>query len=162
MAVVLNRVEDCSLANLGRAAIKGEKVVIGEDGKAAMAAAQQAFAAYVTDNPEQFIYGVTSDYGPHAEEKLDADSRASRRSGGVPFLGLSFGDGHLEDAQVKAIIFALLALFLGKGAAVRPEAAEALARALEGPLPQIPDGALTSPGEILPLFYLYQAKCIIW
>lgn len=157
MTVVLNDVGDLTLETLERVAVKGEAVAIGDDALAALTAANRAFVDFAQANADRFIYGVTSDYGPHAARKVDSEGRAQRKALGVPFLGLSFGDGHLEESQVRAMAFALLALFLRHGAAVRPEAAVALAKALAGGLPKIPDAGLTSPGEILPMFYLYRA-----
>jgi len=157
MTVVLNDVGDFTLDTLERIAVKGEAATIGETGLNALTAANRAFTDYVTANSEDFIYGVTSDYGPHAGRKVDSAGRATRKALGVPFLGLSFGDGDLEEAQVRAMVFAMLALFLRHGAAVRPEAAVALTEILKGGLPKIPDAGLTSPGEILPLFYLLRA-----
>lgn len=157
MTVVLEDAADITLETLERIAVKGESLRISAKALEAMAAANRAFADYVAADSEQFIYGVTSDFGPHAANKVDAEGRAKRRALGVPFLGLSFGDGHLEEAQVRAFMVAVLALFLRQGTAVPPESAEALAKALDGNLPKIPDAGLTSPGEILPLFYLYRA-----
>jgi histidine ammonia-lyase len=157
MIVVLNAAENFNLETLERVAIRGEPAAFGSEALAAIAAANQAFKAYLEANPETFVYGVTSDFGPHARDRLDPETRRQRRSLGVPFLGLSFGDGSLGEAQVRGMIFAILALFLRGGAAVTPETAEALARALSGPLPKIPDAGLTSPGEMMPMFYLYRA-----
>ncbi len=157
MTVVLNSAADFNLKTLERVAVHGEPTAFGAEALAAMATAHTAFKAYVETNPKVFIYGVTSDYGPHARNRLDPEARRHKRSLGVPFMGLSFGDGTLGEAQVRAMIVAILALFVRGGAAVRPQTAEALAKALDGPLPQIPDAGLTSPGEMMPLFYLYRA-----
>ena len=157
MTVVLNSAEDFNLETLERIALRGEPATLGTAARDAIAAANVAFKAYVDANSETFIYGVTSDYGPHARDRLDAETRRHRRGLGVPFLGLSFGDGALGDAEVRALMFAILALFVRGGAAVTPRTAEALAKAFTGPLPRIPDAGLTSPGEMMPLFYLFRS-----
>lgn len=157
MTVVLNSAEDFNLETLERVAVRAERAAFGAEAIAAMAAAHAAFKDYVEANPGDFIYGVTSDYGPHARSRLDPETLRRRRSQGVPFLGLSFGDGHLGEPEVRGMMFAVLALFVRGGAGVHPRVASALARALSGPLPQIPNAGLTSPGEMMPMFYLYRA-----
>ena len=52
---------------------------------------------------------------------------------------------------------AVARVWLRGGSAVSPKTARALAKRLDGPMPKIPAGGLTSPGEILPLFYLLRA-----
>jgi histidine ammonia-lyase len=157
MTVVLNSVEDFTLAALERVALAGEPAELGAEAMAHIMAAHGAFKAYVEAHPDTFIYGVTSDYGPHARDRLDTETRLRRRRLGVPFLGLSFGDGTWSDAQVRAFMFAILALFVRGAAAVPPAKAQTLAAALQGPLPQIPDAGITSPGEMMPMFYLFRA-----
>ena len=106
------------------------------------------------DHPQQFIYGVTSDYGPNAKRKISAKERKRLKELGMPFIGLSFGDDYLSETKVRAMVFSILALFLRGGAAVTKSIAQDLAKSLDGDMPRIPAGGLTSPGEILPLFYL--------
>jgi histidine ammonia-lyase len=122
-----------------------------------MAAARAAYGAWLAANPGRFVYGVTSDFGPHAARRLTAEERRRLRRLGMPFLGLSFGEGTLPEAGVRAMVVALLALFFRGGPAAGAATVRALCRALDGPMPKIPDGGLTSPGEMLAMFYLYQA-----
>jgi histidine ammonia-lyase len=157
MTVIFEHVSDIDLATLERVALGGERARLGPDVAARLEADRAAFQAWLADNPGRFVYGVTSDFGPHANRRLEGEERRRLRQLGVPFLGLSFGDGALPEAGVRAMVVALLALFLRGGPAAGPAVAEALCRALDGPLPKIPDGGLTSPGEMMPMFYLYQA-----
>ncbi len=157
MTVVFETVEDVTLATLERVALGGERARLGPDAAARLSANRADFHSWLADDPERFVYGVTSDFGPHANRRLVGEERRRLRELGVPFLGLSFGDGVLPEAGVRAMLVALLALFLRGGPAAGPAVAEALGRALDGPLPRIPDGGLTSPGEMMPMFYLYQA-----
>lgn len=157
MTVVFETVDDITLASLERVALGGERVRLGPGVAARLTANRAAFQDWLLANPGRFVYGVTSDFGPHANRRLVGEERRRLRQFGVPFLGLSFGDGDLPEAGVRAMLVALLALFLRGGPAAGPAVAEALCRALDGPLPKIPDGGLTSPGEMMPMFYLYQA-----
>lgn len=157
MTVVFETVDDITLASLERVALGGERVRLGPGVAARLTANRAAFQDWLAANPGRFVYGVTSDFGPHANRRLVGEERRRLRQFGVPFLGLSFGDGALPEAGVRAMLVALLALFLRGGPAAGPAVAEALCRALDGPLPKIPDGGLTSPGEMMPMFYLYQA-----
>ncbi|SVE23103.1 uncharacterized protein METZ01_LOCUS475957, partial [marine metagenome] len=86
--------------------------------------------------------------------QISAKERKRLKELGMPFIGLSFGDDYLPETKVRAMVFAILALFLRGGAAVSKKFAQDLAKALDGDMPKIPAGGLTSPGEILPLFYL--------
>ncbi|QIE57518.1 aromatic amino acid lyase [Pikeienuella piscinae] len=97
---------------------------------------------------------MTSDFGPNAKNRVDAEARRRRAAGGMPFLGLSLGDRPLGEAEVRSMYFAMLALVIGGAPASTLRAAKAVEEALNGPQPEIPDGGLTSPGEILPMFYL--------
>ena len=154
MTVLLNGIQDLSLSNLERIADGHEKVRFGGPALANLHRAHTEFRQFVKDHPRQFIYGVTSDYGPNAKRQISAKERKRLRELGMPFIGLSFGDDYLPETKVRAMVFAILALFLRGGAAVSKKFAQDLAKALDGDVPRIPAGGLTSPGEILPLFYL--------
>jgi len=157
MTVVLAERGSFTLEALARVALGGERVRLDQTALARIEATHQAFAGYVAANPKRFIYGVTSDYGPRARVRLDAEERARLKSLGMPFLGLSYGDGELPESAVRAIVFALLALVSHGGTAVSARQARAVARSLDGAMPRIPAGGLTSPGEMMALFYLYRA-----
>lgn len=156
MAVVFERAGDFTLEALDRVVLQGEAARLGVRAEAAVAGANDAFRAFLEANGGAFIYGVTSDFGPHARTRIDADARRRRIAGGMPFLGLSLGDGPLGAAEVRSMYFAMLALVVGGAPAATPRAAAAVVEALNGPPPEIPDGGLTSPGEILPMFYLFR------
>lgn len=157
MTVVFNSVADFNLETLERVAVRAEKARFGADALLVIAEAHDAFQRYLSANPGAFVYGVTSDFGPNASNRIDVDTRKKRIRNGAPFLGLSFGDGVLDDAHVRAMMFVLLALMVRGGTATHPATAKALVKALQGPMPQIPDAGLTSPGEMMPMFYLYRA-----
>ncbi|NNE22822.1 MAG: aromatic amino acid lyase [Rhizobiales bacterium] len=157
MTVVLNSIDDFDLATLERVAVQGARARFGPQALTAISASHDAFKQFLATNPDAFVYGVTSDFGPHARNRVDPKKRRQRLSKGAPFLGLSFGDGVLGEAEVRALVFVLLALMVRGGTAVHPATAKALAAALKGPMPQIPDAGLTSPGEMMPMFYLYRA-----
>ncbi|MBI00856.1 MAG: hypothetical protein CL783_00025 [Chloroflexi bacterium] len=154
MTILLNDLQDLTLSNLERIAHSREKVRFGSTALLRLQAAHTEFKQFVKDNPQQFIYGVTSGYGPNAKHKISAKERKRLKELGMPFIGLSFGDGYLPETKVRAMVFAILALFLRGGAAVSKNIAQDLAKSLDGDMPRIPAGGLTSPGEILPLFYL--------
>ena len=157
MPVSLNEPDDLTLINLERVAVKGEKIRFGETAIRTISASNKAFLEYVNARPNEFIYGTTSDYGPNAKNRINDKERQRLKKIGVPFLGLSFGDENLPESAVRSMVFAILGLFLRGGSAVSPKTARALAKRLDGPMPKIPAGGLTSPGEILPLFYLLRA-----
>jgi histidine ammonia-lyase len=157
MSVRFEELADFNLVNLERVALGGEGARLGAAARARMAAARAAYGAWLAANPGRFVYGVTSDFGPHAARRLTAEERRRLRRLGMPFLGLSFGEGTLPEAGVRAMVVALLALFFRGGPAAGAATVRALCRALDGPMPKIPDAGLTSPGEMLAMFYLYQA-----
>ena len=154
MTVLLNDLHDLTLSNLERVARSREKVRFGRVALNRLTKSHAEFRKHVQDHPKDFIYGVTSDYGPNAHRKLDSTERKRLRELGMPFLGLSFADDFLPETKVRAMVFSILALFLRGGAAVSSNMAQTLAKSLDGDMPRIPAGGLTSPGEILPLFYL--------
>jgi histidine ammonia-lyase len=157
MSVLFEELADFNLETLARVALGGEGVRLGAAACARMEAARAAYEAWLAANPGRFVYGVTSDFGPHAARRLTAEERRRLRRLGMPFLGLSIGQGTLPEAGVRAMVVALLALFFRGGPAAGAATVEALCRALDGPMPKIPDAGLTSPGEMLAMFYLYQA-----
>mgnify|MGYP003310701913 FL=1 len=154
MTVLLNDLHDLTLTNLERVARSREKVRFGRVALNRLTKSHAEFRKPVQDHPKDFIYGVTSDYGPNAKRKIDSTERKRLRELGMPFLGLSFADDFLPETKVRAMVFSILALFLRGGAAVSSNMAQILAKSLDGDMPRIPAGGLTSPGEILPLFYL--------
>ena len=156
-AVVLTEAADFSLEALRRVAVEGAGLRFSKQALAQIEASHRDFLAYLDANQDRFIYGVTSEYGPHANRRVKAEERLKLKRHGVPFLGLSFGDGDLPEAKVRAMVFALLALIATGGTAVSARQARDAAKLLSGPMPRIPDAGLTSPGEMMPLFYLFQA-----
>lgn len=157
MTVVLSTPEDLTLAALHRVAVKGEALRFSKEALARIDQWHEDFHDYLGRNPERFIYGVTSGYGPDAKKRMTAQQRAAARAGGVPFIDLSFGEGHWPDSAVRAMIFSLAAMAIHGGPALSAKQARAITRALKQPLPRIPRAGLTSPGEMMALFYLFQA-----
>ncbi len=157
MTVVLNDRSDFSLDHLRRVALEGEGVRFGKRALAVMAASHEAFQTYVAAEPGHFIYGLTSGHGPAAARRFSLDEARARRRRGVPFLGLSFGDGSLPECMVRATVFAVLAMYVEGHCAAEPERAATYAALLDGRMPKIPDQGLTAPGEMMPFFYLFRA-----
>ena len=141
MTILLNDFQDLTLTNLERIAHSREKVRFGSTALLSLQAAHTEFKQFVKDNPQQFIYGVTSGYGPNAKHKISAKERKRLKTLGMPFIGLSFGDDYLPETKVRAMVFAILALFLRGGAAVSKNIAQDLAKSLDGDMPRIPPAA---------------------
>ena len=156
MTVVLSHPDDLTLAALERVALKGEGLRFSKEALGRIAIWHADFRAYLEAHPDRFIYGVTSGYGPEAKKRLSSAEQRARRQAGVPFFDLSFGEGHWPDSHVRAMVFALAAMTIHGGTALSTKQARAITGALRAPLPKIPRSGLTSPGEMLPLFYLYQ------
>ena len=159
MSVVLQERESLDLYALWRVAAGGEELRIGGRARARMAAAHRAFQEFVREDSGRYIYGLTTGYGPSAAKRQSPDeSVARRRTGGIPFLGLSFGDGRLPEAVTRAMVFATVARHLDGHSALHPDRVARVATMLDEPLPPVPAHGLSAPGEILPMFDLMGAR----
>src|SRR5215831_14851195 len=106
----------------------------------------------------QFIYGVTSSFGPRARVTIPPEEqRAHARE--FSFRGnwaRGFGGGYLDERVVRGIIFARLANFVAGNSKARPVVAERLAALLDGPLPRVPLDGEVGAGEVLPMAHVLQ------
>ena len=157
MSVVVQDRERVDLHGLWRVAAGGESLRIGRRARAWMASAHRAFQHYLREDSGRYIYGLTTGYGPSAKQRQTPDESVARRRGGIPFLGLSFGDGRLPETVTRAMVFAVVARHLDGHSALHPDRVEALAGMLDAPLPPVPAHGLSAPGEILPMFDLLGA-----
>jgi histidine ammonia-lyase len=153
MTVVVNSRDDFTLENYRRVAVGGEPVAIGAEAVAVMAAARADFLRLLESDRTQFIYGVTSNFGPRAKVTIPpAEQRAHAQA-----LGLrgkwarGFGGGYLDERVVRGIIFARLANFVAGNSKARPLMAQRVAALLDGPLPLVPLDGEIGAGEVLPM-----------
>jgi len=159
VSVVFQERNDVDLHALWRVAVGGESLRIGRRARARMAAAHRAFQRFVREDSGRYIYGLTTGYGPSAAKRQSPDeSVGRRRKGGIPFLGLSFGDGCLPEAVTRAMVFATVARHLDGHSALHPDRVARVAEMLDAPLPPVPAHGLSAPGEILPMFDLMGAR----
>lgn len=157
MTVVFDQAADFTLEALERVALKGEGLRFSKAAMARIADWHRDFHDFLARDPNRFIYGVTSGYGPEAKKLLGPAERAERAARQIPYIGLSFGEGCWPKSHVRAMYFSLAAMAIHGGAALSPKQARAIAAAFKRPLPDIPMSGMTSPGEMMPLFYLSQA-----
>ena len=158
MSVVLQDRGSLDLYALWRVAAGGERLRIGRRARSRMAAAHRAFQDFVREDTGRYIYGLTTGYGPSAGRRQTPDESVARRRGGIPFLGLSFGDGRLPETVTRAMVFATVARHLDGHSALHPERVARVAAMLDGALPPVPAHGLSAPGEILPMFDLLGAR----
>jgi histidine ammonia-lyase len=140
MTVVINSRDDFTLENYRRVAMDGEAVAIGERARQVMAAGRAGFMRLLESDRSQFIYGVTSSFGPRARVTIPPEEqRAHAREFG--FRGnwaRGFGGGYLDERVVRGIVFARLANFVAGNSKARPVVAERVAALLDGPMPPVP------------------------
>jgi histidine ammonia-lyase len=127
MTVVVNSRDDFTLANFRRVSYGGEPVRLGGQARRAlMAGAQDTLAG---DAPSQ-------DHAAHAWPLVPSPS---------------LGDGYLDAAVVRGILFARLASLVSGHAGVQPAVAERVAALLDGPMPPVPLDGQAGTGERLPM-----------
>jgi histidine ammonia-lyase len=156
MTVVVNSTDDFTLENYRRVAIGGESVAIGPKASRTMADGRANFLRLLESDRTQFIYGVTSNFGPRAKITIPPDQqRAHARAPG--FRGnwaRGFGGGYLDERVVRGIVFARLANFVAGNSKARPVVAERLAALLDGPMPPVPFDGEVGAGEVLPMMHV--------
>jgi histidine ammonia-lyase len=156
MTVVVNSTDDFTLENYRRVAMGGESVAIGPKASRAMADGRANFLRLLESDRTQFIYGVTSNFGPRAKITIPPDQqRAHARAPG--FRGnwaRGFGGGYLDERVVRGIVFARLANFVAGNSKARPVVAQRLAALLDGPLPPVPFDGEVGAGEVLPMMHV--------
>src|SRR5215813_2936600 len=148
MSVVINSRDDFTLENYRRVAVAGESVAIGPEARRAMAEGRADFLRMLESDRNQYIYGVTSSFGPRAKLTIPPDQQRAQ--------GRGFGGGYLDERVVRGIIFARLANFVAGNSKARPVVAERLAALLDGPLPRVPLDGEVGAGEVLPLAHVLQ------
>jgi histidine ammonia-lyase len=156
MTVVINGRDDFTLENYRRVSAGGEPVAIGPRARRAMAAGRANFMRLLESDRTQFIYGVTSSFGPRAGVMIPAEQQRAHARG-FGFSGnwaRGFGGGYLDERVVRGIIFARLANFVAGNSKARPVVAERLAALLDGPLPRVPLDGEVGAGEVLPLAHV--------
>jgi histidine ammonia-lyase len=156
MTVVVNSRDDFTLENYRRVAMGGESVAIGPEAATAMADGRANFLRLLESDRTQFIYGVTSNFGPRAKITIPPDQqRAHARAPG--FRGnwaRGFGGGYLDERVVRGIVFARLGNFVAGNSKARPVVAERLAALLDAPLPPVPLDGEVGAGEVLPMMHV--------
>ena len=156
MTVVVNSRDDFTLENYRRVSLGGELVAIGAEARRVMAEGRADFMRLLESDRTQFIYGVTSSFGPRAKDTIPPEEqRAHARAFG--FRGnwaRGFGGGYLDERVVRGIIFARLANFVAGNSKARPVVAERIAALLGGPLPSVPLDGQVGAGEVLPLAHV--------
>ncbi len=159
MTVVVNSRDDFTVENYRRVALGGESVAIGTQARRVMEEGRANFLRLLESDRTQFIYGVTSSFGPRAKITIPPDQqRAHARV--LRFRGnwaRGFGGGYLDERVVRGIIFARLANFVGGNSKARPVVAERLAALLDGPLPSVPLDGEVGAGEVLPMMHVLRA-----
>ncbi len=156
MTVVVNSRDDFTLENYRRVAMDGEAVAIGERARQVMAVGRADFMRLLESDRTQFIYGVTSSFGPRARVTIPPEEqRAHARE--FSFRGnwaRGFGGGYLDERVVRGIVFARLANFVAGNSKARPVLAERVAALLDGPMPPVPLDGQVGAGEVLPLAHV--------
>ncbi len=148
-AVDLANPGDLTLEVYRRVAWERAGVRLAPAAQARMAETRAGFEALLENQPDLFIYGVTSGYGHRAKQRLSAAERAAQAARpGYPAMA-AFGEV-CPDRVARGIVLARLGTLVSGHAAVRPELADAVAAMLAGgPMPAVPLDGQQSPGEIL-------------
>jgi histidine ammonia-lyase len=156
VTVVLNSRDDFTLENYRRVAVGGESVAIGPRARSVMDAGRANFLRLLESDRTQFIYGVTSSFGPRAKVTIPPDQQRSHARG-FGFRGnwaRGFGGGYLDERVVRGIVFARLANFVAGNSKARPVVAERFAALLDGPMPAVPLDGEVGAGEVLPMAHV--------
>ncbi|MEQ8369955.1 MAG: aromatic amino acid lyase [Alphaproteobacteria bacterium] len=155
MTVILERRSDMNLDSYRRVAFGGEGVDFAPAAITTMERTRASFLRLL-EEPDIFIYGVTSGWGMEAGRKLNAAEREAHAKEKPNHIGgQSFGGEALPERLVRGIVFARLTNIVEGHSAVRPELAREIAAMLNGPLPPVPSGGNIGSGEIIPLFHLF-------
>jgi len=157
MTVVINSRDDFTLENYRRVAMGGESVSIGPQARRTMAEGRANFLRLLESDRTQYIYGVTSSFGPRAKLTIPPDQqRAHARAFGFRRgnWARGFGGGYLGERVVRGIVFARLANFVAGNSKARPVVAERVAALLDGPLPAVPLDGEVGAGEVLPMAHV--------
>lgn len=157
MSVELAKRHDISLETFRRVAWQREPVRIASKALERIAQCRKSFLALIDNDPDVFIYGVTSGYGQNAKVRLKGAERKAHAKRPPLASAASFGEA-VPERVARGIVLARLANFIEGNAAVTPELANAVAGMLDGaPLPAIPWEGQGGAGEIMSLGYLFGA-----
>jgi histidine ammonia-lyase len=156
VTVVVNTRDDFSLENFRRVAFEGESVEIGPGASQRMQEGRAGFMRLLDSDRTQFIYGVTSNFGPRAKVTIPPEEQGAHAvdHGGRGAWGRGFGGGYLDERVVRGIIFARLTNFVAGNSKARPVVAERLAALLDGPMPKVPLDGEVGAGEVLPMAHV--------
>jgi histidine ammonia-lyase len=157
MTVTVNSRDDFTLENYRRVSMDREPVVIGARARQVMAGARADFMRLLESDRTQFIYGVTSSFGPRAKETIPPEEQRThaRKFSFRGSWARGFGGGYLDERVVRGIVFARLANFVAGNSKARPQVAERLAALLGGgPLPPVPLDGQVGGGEVLPMAHV--------
>ncbi len=157
MTVVVDGLQDFTVEHYRRVAFDGEGVTIGPTARAHMDRSRGQFVRLLDSDRTQFIYGVTSNFGPRARQVVPPQQQSAHARGFDPgrgSWGRGFGGGHLDQRVVRGVLFARLANFVSGSAKVRSVVAERVAALLDGPLPEVPLDGEVGAGEVLPLVHM--------
>ncbi len=141
--------KDLTLEVYRAVAWDGEGVRLAPSAQDRMAETRAGFEALLENQPDLFIYGVTSGYGHRAKQRLSTAERAAQASRpGYPAMA-AFGEV-FPNRVARGMVLARLGTLISGYSAVRPELAEAVAAMLgSAPMPPVPLDGQQSPGEIL-------------
>jgi histidine ammonia-lyase len=156
MTVIVDSRDDFTLENYRRVAVGGESVVIGPRARQVMEAGRANFLRLLESDRTQFIYGVTSNFGPRAKMTIPPDQQRAHANAHSSrgHWGRGFGGGYLDERVVRGIFFARLANFVAGNSKARPVVAERLAALLDSPPPPVPLDGAVGAGEVLPMSHV--------
>jgi histidine ammonia-lyase len=155
MPIHLTSRADFTLANYLRVSWEGERVEFAESALARMAETRRQFLDLLDNDPEIYVYGVTSGYGHNAGLRLSPEQRRehARR---LPYGSYSAFGPALPDRLARGIVFARLANYVEGHAAISPDLACAIGALLAGSeMPKVSMWGQGGAGEVLGLGPLF-------
>jgi histidine ammonia-lyase len=157
LTLILNDRRDLTVAGYRRAAWQREGVALSAAALDRVAQARAAFLRYLANNPDGFVYGVTTGYGFNARRPLPAEERKAFYNRTLAVGAASFGDP-LPERVVRGILFARLANLIEGHGATTPRVVRGVVEMLNGerPVPPVPGEGNGSAGEILALYHLFR------
>jgi histidine ammonia-lyase len=155
MPIHLTSRADFTLANYLRVSWEGECVEFNESALARMAETRRQFLDLLDSDPEIYVYGVTSGYGPNAGLRLSPEQRREHARRPPYGSNSAFGPA-LPDRLARGIVFARLANYVEGHAAISPDLACAIAALLAGSeMPKVSMWGQGGAGEVLGLAPLF-------
>ena len=151
MIVMLNSLEDFTLASFAAVSRGGARTQLTEAACARIDARRAAFIRLIDTVPTPWIYNVT---GKSDGTTLNAQERRALSRRYIAAGAVLFGD-ELPPRIVRGALFCRLANFIEGHAAVRADVALAVATMLAAPLPSIPTLGHGAAGEMSLLSHLF-------